>query len=1016
MKKRLLLIMLALCVMLALLPMGVFATEEMPEKSTVTVPGAEKSQVRKDVLADGASASITEPEKTLESVPLSDEAPTSGTCGENAFWKLDSDGVLTISGSGEMKHYGSVKNVPWRANDDAIKSIVIQDGITSIGDLAFDGCHNASSVSIPTSVTDIGEAAFMGCHNLENVAIPDSVLNIGDDAFDNCWKLTSVTISKSISLIGWGTFSECHNLESVTIPDGVTTIEGWAFGNCYNLANVGLPNSITTIQGSAFASCNKLTNLRLPDSITTLDTWAFNECTNLYSVNIPKGVTNLDEFAFCGCSRLSRVFIPKGIRTISPRAFGSNDMTDIYYGGSKSDWKSINIDPNNKEIFNANIHYDSTLDEMSSHQYKVYRNGGYEAFDRSVEHVARKTGSSTYNPQLAHMLIAMCNSVYESTDIMETLKNFGFKERVASYTLTGGIMLSYSMAKKQVGDRTLVLVVARGTDGMPWNDPIEWASNIHVITNDKKQHTGFADAANALYDQITNPDFLGTTDFSNVDFVITGFSRGAAATNILAARLTDETSYKNVYAYAFACPDTTVEASGYSCIFNIANSNDLVSWIPETFLKSNWDKYGKSYWYSENWDDFENLEMGMAAHNQVEYLSYLRSEKPVTEYKARSAAKSALDDAAKKRDEKFWQDVKNTFLLGCVRIHCPVDVEVYASDGALVGNVKNDIVYSMNSDKIYISILDGKKDIYLLGNDTYTFRITATDKGTMDYSVQNIRVSDQSVIEGTTFANVSLTDGKEMSSTVSFKSFSDAENDKCVDIPNVHLYILDGDGNALSEVRPGSDGVEIPIHAEEDNSGTPDNTTNKTDESNMATGKLVSVKVEKIKISGISHKIAAGKKIALKATVMPSNATNKSVTWKSSNKKYATVNSKGVVTMKKAGKGKTVTITAMAKDGSGKKASYKIKCMRGAVKKIIISGRKNQSLKAGKTMKLKTKVTASNGANKVLRWKSSNTKYATVNKNGKVTAKKAGKGKMVRIIALATDGSGKKATVKIKIR
>lgn len=180
-------------------------------------------------------------------------------------------------------------------------------------------------------------------------------------------------------------------------------------------------------------------------------------------------------------------------------------------------------------------------------------------------------------------------------------------------------------------------------------------------------------------------------------------------------------------------------------------------------------------------------------------------------------------------------------------------------------------------------------------------------------------------------------------------------------------------------------------------------------------GSGTTVKVEKIAISGLSHKIAVSKKIALEAAITPHNAVDKSVTWESSNSKYATVNSKGVVAIKKAGAGKTVTITAIANDGSGKKASYKIKCMKGVVKKVTISGQKSLSLKAGASIKLGVKVTASSGANKALQWTSSNQNYAMVTNIGIVTVKKAGKGKTVKITAAATDGSGKKATVKIKI-
>lgn len=132
------------------------------------------------------------------------------------------------------------------------------------------------------------------------------------------------------------------------------------------------------------------------------------------------------------------------------------------------------------------------------------------------------------------------------------------------------------------------------------------------------------------------------------------------------------------------------------------------------------------------------------------------------------------------------------------------------------------------------------------------------------------------------------------------------------------------------------------------------------------------VAVSRISITGISHKIAAGKKIQLSAVVAPSRATMKTVTWKSSNTKYATVNSKGKVTTKKAGKGKTVTITAKAKDGSGVKATYKISIMKNSVKRISLKA-KSKTVKAGKSVTVKPTVTTTGtkSVNKVLKWTSS---------------------------------------------
>lgn len=171
-------------------------------------------------------------------------------------------------------------------------------------------------------------------------------------------------------------------------------------------------------------------------------------------------------------------------------------------------------------------------------------------------------------------------------------------------------------------------------------------------------------------------------------------------------------------------------------------------------------------------------------------------------------------------------------------------------------------------------------------------------------------------------------------------------------------------------------------------------------------------KVTAVRIAGKTT-VLTGKKISLTASVSPSNASNKAVAWSVSNKKYATISSGGVLTARSAGAGKTVTVTATAKDGSGKKAVFNVK-IKGAVSKITLKGSK--SLKAGKKTTIKATVKVGKGGSKALTWSSSNKKYAKVSSKGVVKALKAGKGKTVTITAKAKDGSGKKASIKIKLK
>lgn len=176
-----------------------------------------------------------------------------------------------------------------------------------------------------------------------------------------------------------------------------------------------------------------------------------------------------------------------------------------------------------------------------------------------------------------------------------------------------------------------------------------------------------------------------------------------------------------------------------------------------------------------------------------------------------------------------------------------------------------------------------------------------------------------------------------------------------------------------------------------------------------------SLLVKGITIKGISKKIASGKRIQLKATVLPYDATNQTLKWTSSNKKYATVSRDGLVKIKKAGAGHSVTIKAMATDGSKITAQYKIKIMKKAVKKLTVKVSKKE-VKAGKTIKIKATVSPTRNVNSTLKYISSNTRYATVNQKGIIRTKKAGKGKTVKIQVMTTDGSNLKKTIKIKIK
>ena len=280
------------------------------------------------------------------------EIVDSGTCGEvdeekeldgsQVTWTLDSDGLLTISGSGKIVDYGIFGDSP-RFNDTSIKTIVIQSGITSIGRYVFSGCTNLTNVTIPDSVMSVGDSAFSGCTGLTSVTIPDSVTNIGISAFEDCSGLTSVTISNSVTTIEYAVFSGCTDLTSVTIPDSVTSIGRYAFYGCTGLASVIIPDSVMIIEDDAFAGCTKLMSVTIPDSVTSIGGSAFYNCAGLTSVTIGNSVTNIGRYAFFGCNNLTSVTIPDGVTSIGESVFfGCTELKEISVGSNNTVYYSKN--------------------------------------------------------------------------------------------------------------------------------------------------------------------------------------------------------------------------------------------------------------------------------------------------------------------------------------------------------------------------------------------------------------------------------------------------------------------------------------------------------------------------------------------------------------------------------------------------------------------------------------------------------------------------------------------------
>lgn len=199
-------------------------------------------------------------------------------------------------------------------------NVIIPDGVTSIGNEAFEHCTSLTNVIIPDGVISIRRYAFRGCVSLKNITIPNSVTSIGDFAFKGCTSLTSVTIPNSVTSIESWAFSGCESLTNVTIPNGVTSIRDSAFYNCTALTSVAIPNSVTFIGSFAFAYCTSLTSITIPDSVTSIEWSAFRGCTSLTSVTL-NSAAYIGDWAFKDCASLESVTIPDSVNCIRESVF-----------------------------------------------------------------------------------------------------------------------------------------------------------------------------------------------------------------------------------------------------------------------------------------------------------------------------------------------------------------------------------------------------------------------------------------------------------------------------------------------------------------------------------------------------------------------------------------------------------------------------------------------------------------------------------------------------------------------
>ena len=897
-------------------------------------------------------------------------------------------------------------------------SVNISDSVIKIENEAFAGCEKIESINIPDSVTEIGESTFANCSKLSNVKLSKNLEYMGGRAFGSCEKITQIEIPKSLDNCGnsgyasyHGPFGACSGLKKITFEEGTTEISSGLFRGCTGLEEINIPNSVTEIESSSFEDCINLVSVNIPDSVIKIGNEAFAGCKKIESINIPDSVTEIGGSTFANCSKLSNVKLSKNLEYMGGRAFGSCEkITQIeipksldncgnsgyasYHGPFRacSGLKKITFEEGTTEISSGlfrgctgleEINIPDSVTEIESSSFEDSINLvsvnipdsvikiGNEAFAgcEKIESInipdsVTEIGESTFancsklsNVKLSKNLEYMGGRAFGSCEkitqieIPKSLDNCG-NSGYASYHGPFGACSGLKKIIFEEGTKEISNNLFRGCTGLE-----EISIPASVI---KIERYTFADCTNLknVYfsngvKNVENNAFTNCTSLTKVNIPDTVDSIGNSAfsgcTNLIEVHLPDKlketasdtfSGCKKLTAINFPSTLTTIGNSAFSGCES----------LPEAILPSGVEKIETNA--------FKNCK-AMKKAVVPDTVSSIGSS---AFYGCEALADITLGSKLKK--------IESQTFYGCTvlpSIVLPYNVTTIG-DSAFVNCTKlTQITVPRNTTSIASNAFSYPKKMTMYGPSDCYAQTYASGKG-IKYVTQDIHATSVSL--DITEKTAEHYDDFQLTATIAPLNFTDAvvwtsSNEEVATVSDTGYVEICGVGTAVITVTAGNVKAACKI--------------------------TVPQLIDWIEFDEDEIELKAGQTYQLKPYISPSDATNKKLKYTSSDTKVAEVSASGLVTARSEGEAK---IRAAATDGSDEYAVCYVTVTGKAKVTGITLDRTSAEVKRGEKLTLNVTVSPSYASNKKVVWKSANTKIATVDANGSVTAKAPGRTKI----------------------